>query len=297
MLQALEKFYPAATSGRIVVKTPVSYLADEETKVHAMEDICDGVDLRSKLTSQIPSIFQAPYISSLGFAVGDWLWKFHDWAAEPDQAHLREQIRENRAMRELKGRVTYGVLISALEAFPEILSPYRVVLEYAVQDAARDFQRPQHTERGWGVIHGDLWAGNVLFSARNGLRSSLSPSLYVIDWEYVQYGHRAYDLGQMIGDLLEARYFKNSTCATWAMEGFVRGYGPIDDDLAFRTAIHTGAHLIAWGSRRGADGGFLMPVEKVSAVMQMAVDFIVKARRREKRWFMQSPIACLFSTP
>ena len=157
MLQALESFYPAESSGKILVKTPASYLADDETKVHAMEDIRDGVDLRAKLTSQIPSIFQSPYISSLGFAVGDWLWKFHDWAAEPDQAHVRDHIRENRAMRELKGRVTYGVLLSALEPFPEILNPYRVVLEYAVQDAARDFQSPQHHERGWGVIHGDLW--------------------------------------------------------------------------------------------------------------------------------------------
>jgi hypothetical protein len=62
-------------------------------------------------------------------------------------------------MREMKGRVTYGVLISALEPFPEILGPYRKVLEYAMLDAARDFQKPQHDDRGWGIIHGDLWAG------------------------------------------------------------------------------------------------------------------------------------------
>ena len=120
--------------------------------------------------------------------------------------------------------------------------------------------------------------------------------LYVIDWEFVQYGHRAYDLGQMIGDLLEARHFKNSTCATWAMEGFMKGYGPIDDDLAFRTAIHAGAHLIAWSSRRGADGSFSASIDQATTLMQMAVDFIVKGRRREKRWFLNSPISCLFSS-
>ena len=119
----------------------------------------------------------------------------------------------------------------------------------------------------------------------------------MLDWEYAQYGHRSYDLGQMIGDLLEARFFKNSTCATWAMEGFVRGYGPIDDDLAFRTAIHAGAHLISWSSRRGKNGALSVSYEKVAPVMQMAVDFIVKGRRKEKRWFLQSAIACLFSSP
>jgi hypothetical protein len=122
------------------------------------------------------------------------------------------------------------------------------------------------------------------------------PSLYVIDWEYVQFGHRAYDLGQMIGDLLEARHFKNSACATWAMEGFVRGYGPVDDDLAFRTAIHAGVHLISWSTRRKADGSLCAPLDQATSMMQMAVDFIVKARRKERKWFLSSPIACLFSS-
>jgi hypothetical protein len=101
----------------------------------------------------------------------------------------------------------------------------------------------------------------------------------------------------MIGDLLEARHFKNSMCAIWAMDGFIKGYGPIDDDLAFRTAIHAGAHLIAWGSRRGVDGSLTAPLEQATELMQMAVDFIVKGRRRQKDWFLSSsPIACLFTS-
>jgi hypothetical protein len=159
MLEALESFSPSPATSKIAVRTPATYLSDGDTHVEVMQDISDGIDLRSKLTSQIPSIFQAPYLSSLGFAVGDWLWKFHDWMSDPEQADLKRQIQQNKSMREMKGRVTYGVLLSALEPFPSVLNPYRKVLEYAMLDAAKDFQKPQHDDRGWGIIHGDLWAG------------------------------------------------------------------------------------------------------------------------------------------
>lgn len=155
----MEKFNPPKASSNILVRTPASYFADDDTRVHVIEDIENGIDLRAKLTSQIPSVFQSPYIASLGFAIGDWLWKWHDWATEPEQAELQLHARENRAMRELKGRVTYGVLLSALEKFPDILEPYRKVLEYTMQDAGRDFQKPRHEDKNWGIIHGDLWAG------------------------------------------------------------------------------------------------------------------------------------------
>ncbi len=45
--------------------------------------------------------------------------------------------------------------------------------------------------------------------------------LFIVDWELAQIGHRAYDLGQMIGDLYERKHFNDVDCALWIMEGFI----------------------------------------------------------------------------
>ncbi len=45
--------------------------------------------------------------------------------------------------------------------------------------------------------------------------------LVVIDWEYTQHGHRATDLGQMIGDLCERKHFNDVAASMWIIQGFV----------------------------------------------------------------------------
>jgi hypothetical protein len=44
-------------------------------------------------------------------------------------------------------------------------------------------------------------------------------------------GHMTF--GQMIGDLYERKHFKGADRALQAINGFIDGYGLIDDDLAF----------------------------------------------------------------
>jgi 5-methylthioribose kinase len=59
----------------------------------------------------------------------------------------------------------------------------------------------------------------------------LTHELFIIDWEFAQFGHRSYDLGQIVGDLFERKIYNNLETAISAMEGVIAGYGDLTDDM------------------------------------------------------------------
>ena len=119
-------------------------------------------------------------------------------------------------------------------------------------------------------------------------------NLFVVDWEFTQFNHRAYDLGQIIGDLYERKHFKSLENTIWAIEGFVDGYGGLSDDLAFRTAIHTGVHFLCWYIRRDPRTPPKGTPEQIIGAVRIGVDFVVKGWERDRAWFETSPLASLF---
>lgn len=114
--------------------------------------------------------------------------------------------------------------------------------------------------------------------------------MYVIDWELTHITSTAFDLGQMIGDLFETRHFKEIVAADWLIEGFMAGYGDLDDATAFRTAIQVGAHLICWGSRSSKG-----TPEQTEAAMRIGKDFVVRGWEKDKSFFNGTVLRCLFS--
>jgi hypothetical protein len=119
-------------------------------------------------------------------------------------------------------------------------------------------------------------------------------NLFVIDWEFTQFGHRAYDLGQMIGDLYERKHFNDVDGALAAINGFIDGYGGVGEELAFRTAIHMGVHLICRYNRRPPTGPAKGTPEQVSSAIKLGRDFVVKGFKKDKDWFAGSVLASLF---
>lgn len=73
--------------------------------------------------------------------------------------------------------------------------------------------------------------------------------MFIIDWELSHLGSVAFDIGQMLAELYELKLFKDIDAGAWLMEAFVKGYGKIEEAVAFEIAIHMGVHLIVWGSR------------------------------------------------
>lgn len=112
--------------------------------------------------------------------------------------------------------------------------------------------------------------------------------MYIIDWELTHITSPAFDLGQMIGDLFETRHFEGIEATEWLIEGFMDGYGPLDDDIAFRTAIQVGAHLICWGPSKGT-------LQQVEAAMKIGRDFVVSGWKKDKSFFDTTVLKCLFA--
>ena len=118
--------------------------------------------------------------------------------------------------------------------------------------------------------------------------------MFIIDWEFAQFGHRAYDLGQMIGDIYERKHFNDSDSAECAIQGLIDGYGLLTDEMAFRTAIHAGIHLICWYTRRAPNSPLPYPLKQVTGLIELGRDFVVKGWEADRRWFEDSLLSLLF---
>lgn len=119
--------------------------------------------------------------------------------------------------------------------------------------------------------------------------------LFIIDWELAQFGHRATDVGGMLADLYERKHFKDSDAVIPAMEGFAKGYGEISDEMAFRTAIYAGVHLICWHIRGNPNLPLSAPMEKILSALVIGRDWILKGWEKDRRWFEKSALAPLFA--
>ncbi len=119
--------------------------------------------------------------------------------------------------------------------------------------------------------------------------------LFIVDWEFAQFGHRAYDLGQMIGDLYERKHFLNANGAAWAIEGLIEGIGAVSEEMAFRTAIHTGVQLICWCKRGSPDRRppWATP-EKIAGVVKLGMEFVLKGWEKDMEWLEGSMLGGLF---
>lgn len=121
--------------------------------------------------------------------------------------------------------------------------------------------------------------------------------IFIIDWEFAQFGHRSYDLGQIVGDLLERKtYNKNVDNVITVMEGIIDGYGDINDEMAFRTAIYVGVHLVSYDNRRPRKGPRVAPPEVIIAGLKLGRDFIIKGWEKDRKFFETTPLASLFTT-
>lgn len=115
-------------------------------------------------------------------------------------------------------------------------------------------------------------------------------TMFIIDWELCQIGNRALDLAQMIAELYETKLFKDVDCGVWIIEGLAEGYGPLSEEMAFRTAIHVGVHLVVWGSGVAGWGS----QQQIEEVVKVGRDFIEQGWNKNRAWFERGALGCLF---
>lgn len=81
------------------------------------------------------------------------------------------------------------------------------------------------------------------------------------------------------------------------MEAIIRGYGDKNDDMAFRTAIYVGVHLISWHIRCSEKRRKAMTPVVIMSGLTLGRDFILKGWGQDKNFFLNSELASLFEKP
>lgn len=122
------------------------------------------------------------------------------------------------------------------------------------------------------------------------MRPDHQTPLFVIDWEMCLFWTAPLDLGQMIAELYELSLYKDIKAGLWLIEGFVAGYGFVNDEFAYRIALHVGTHLVGFGS--GVPGWGT--VEQQENVARTGRDIILKAWQKDRAWFEGHDLAHLF---
>lgn len=99
------------------------------------------------------------------------------------------------------------------------------------------------------------------------------------------------DVGQMIAELYELTLYKDIQAGLWLIDGFLSGYGWMDDAFAFRTLLHAGTHLVGFGS---GVAGWGTP-EQQEMVVRTGRDIILRAWQKDKDWFESHDLASIFN--
>jgi hypothetical protein len=79
------------------------------------------------------------------------------------------------------------------------------------------------------------------------------------------------------------------------MEAVIAGYGELSDEMAFRTAIYVGVHLIGWYHRRPQKALLMVPPEVIVAGLTLGRDFIMKGWEKDRKYFEGTELASLFA--
>ena len=136
----------------ITIQSPKLYHFSPSTNTQIHSDLPSSTTLKTYFLTHTLTQEQC---SHLGQGLGLWLKKFHAWGAEPEQERVREEMRGNTAMRDLKWWLNYGPNISAaIEKYSNILGPSKNIFD-SVGSEIREM-----LDRGEGTLtHGDFWSG------------------------------------------------------------------------------------------------------------------------------------------
>ncbi|OKL62910.1 hypothetical protein UA08_01198 [Talaromyces atroroseus] len=283
ILNALNAFSPVRDT-LFTVKTPSLYQSLSAGHTQIMEDLPGSADLKSWLLSPAGMCIEKSVAKAIGHALGSWIGSFHAWGSQDRQAGLRKKLAGNKSMQKLKYAINYETLVSMVDKYPQILDGTRAVFEQVRSHAAEEISdSDQRNNNGsWGLIHGDFWTGNVLIATN---------SMFIIDWELSQLGMRALDLGQMLAELYEVKHFKGNDAGAWIIEGLVENYAPLNEEIAFRTAVHMGVHLVCWSSVPGWGSQ-----RQIEDAIMIGRELVVKGWKRDRAWFERDELlTCLFT--
>ncbi|KAK1731208.1 phosphotransferase [Colletotrichum acutatum] len=284
---------PLYTSENITVATPKLFYFNEETNTQVQAYQPSPLSLKNYALQYFAA--STPQISTLesvksqsldvGRAVGTWLRSFHDWSNSGKQLKFRDIAAGNKEMQTLKRWMNYERLPNSITRFPDILGDCSDIFA----DVVNSVKKEMIDEKALHVIHGDFWTGNILLEEKP--LDDEHSRLLVVDWEMCQLAVKPLDLGQMIAELYELKIYKDMEAGIWLIQGFIDGYGAVDDDFAFRTLLHVAVHLIGFGTTVQGWG----TQDQAKSVASEGRDILKNAWAKDRGFFEKHPLGCIFS--
>ncbi|KEF57998.1 uncharacterized protein A1O9_05921 [Exophiala aquamarina CBS 119918] len=276
-----------ADSHRFIVLTPKLLYFDEAntTQIHGY------IPNSTTLQAYILQHYSAPTNKSqeiecrqMGKAIGRWMNEFVKYTAS--QPEIKQCAVDNRDAQPIRHQFSYGWLHDRIEEYPRILSETKEILEHVLRMATEELEDESRLQ----VVHGDLAPANIVLSDRP-LEEHRETRIFVVDWEVIHMGGRHFDFGQMAVELYLLWLRKGITAGLWILEGLITAFHGLDEDLAFRVAIHMGSYLICmapltpeWGTP-----------EQIEDLVRAGRDILFHAWNKDGVWFGNSELACLFT--
>ncbi|KAK2042298.1 phosphotransferase enzyme family protein [Colletotrichum somersetense] len=280
---------PPSTGNKLSVTTPKLFYFNEKTNTQIQEYQPSPLSLKNyalqHFGSSTASGSMEPQCRDIGQGIGKWLRAFHAWSNSPRQRKFRDIAATNKEMQKIKHWVNYQRLPSSVERFPSILCECASTFAAIADKTTREIENDDRLQ----VIHGDFWTGNILLKGRPW--DNEHNRILVVDWEMCMLGVTPLDLGQMIAELYELKLYKDMEGALWLIQGFMKGYGAVDDEFAFRTLLHVGVHLIGFGTTV-KDWG---TEEQIETVASEGRDLVMNAWEKNRPFFELHPLSCVFS--
>ncbi|RSL64907.1 hypothetical protein CEP53_003900 [Fusarium sp. AF-6] len=267
-------------------RTPRCFYYDDDTKTQIHEYLPNTVDLKTYIQKHFswstPNNLELP-CRNIGKTLADYISSFHLASEQMVQGTGPLKpfpvLRSNEQMQSLKHMINYDWMLQRIEQFPEILSEardvfYRVKLQALLESDAKP-------------IHGDFCPQNILL-LNAPLDSQSNISLFIVDWENAQLGLENLDHGEMIGELYSLWLSQKTDAALWVLQGYSDGLGPRPTDFIWRLAVQVGVHLLSFGTLGST-------ASQSEDVARHGRDIIVNAWKKNRAWFGESELSCLFA--
>lgn len=143
--------------------------------------------------------------------------------------------------------------------------------------------------------HTSILLRNPTPKDKDNITSPTTTELFIIDWEFAQYGHRSTDLGQILGDLYERKIYNNLDITIPVLQAVIDGYGGlVSDEMAFRTAVYVGVHLVSYYDRRPRKGPRAVSEDVLVNGLRVGRDFLVKGWEKDRDFFRGGALGLLF---
>jgi hypothetical protein len=134
----------------VTVSSPYLYRFFPQINTTTLSRMPDPIQVRVCLSDKI---LDETNVFRIGASLGRWMRRFHDWGSAPEQASLREKMKKNTGMAEMKYNITYGRLEVVIAMHPAIFEGSTAIFANLEQRMKAEIQTEASGDQ---LIHGDF---------------------------------------------------------------------------------------------------------------------------------------------